>query len=102
MNKYKVLWSSSASEDLKNIIDYIAKDSPGNALNVLDHIEDQSSDLEIFPERGRVLPELQQEGIFRYKELIVSPWRIIYRIENRNGYIVRVVDSRMSFDDIIF
>jgi tRNA(His) 5'-end guanylyltransferase len=29
-----------------------------------------------------VVPELQKEGIIIYRELIVEPWRVMYKIEN--------------------
>ncbi|HPJ41757.1 MAG TPA: type II toxin-antitoxin system RelE/ParE family toxin [Spirochaetota bacterium] len=36
-----------------------------------------------------------------YRELIVVPWRIIYRIEEQKVYILAVIDSRRNFEDII-
>jgi len=38
--------------------------------------------INFFPLRGRVVPELQKEGIIIYRELIVEPWRVMYKIEN--------------------
>jgi hypothetical protein len=32
-----------------------------------------------FPERGRIVPELQAQGISQYGELIIPPWRLVYR-----------------------
>ena len=32
--KYEVIWSYVAENDLRNIIEYIAKDSPANASKV--------------------------------------------------------------------
>ena len=33
IKKYDVIWSNIAENDLKNIVEYIADDSPPNALN---------------------------------------------------------------------
>jgi plasmid stabilization system protein ParE len=57
--KYKVEWVSVAEVDLKQIIDYIAIDSPGNALQILERIRLKVSALYTLPERGRIGPELQ-------------------------------------------
>ncbi|MBU1570609.1 MAG: plasmid stabilization protein, partial [Proteobacteria bacterium] len=53
------------------------------------------------PERGRVVPELQDQGIFQYRELIVKPWRSIYRIAEREIYVLSVIDSRKNVEDIL-
>ncbi len=47
-----------------------------------------------FPLKGRVVPELQKEGITLYREIIVSPWRIMYKVGNDTVYIMVILDSR--------
>jgi len=37
--------------------------------------------LENFPERGGYVPELLKQNIKDYRQLIESPWKIIYKIE---------------------
>ncbi len=75
--KYKVIWADIAEDDLKNIIEYIADESIVNARRVFDKIKDRASNLFILLEQGRVVPELKDQGILQYRELIHSPWRII-------------------------
>jgi len=102
MNKtYKVQWAGIAEEDLKNIVLYIAEDSPTNARTIFEKIKEKASSLTLFPERGRTVPELQDHGIFLYRELIHTPWRIIYRIESSKVYILSVIDSRQNLEDIL-
>ena len=43
--KYKVEWAAVAEVDLKQTIDYIAIDSPGNALQILERIKQKVSAL---------------------------------------------------------
>ena len=82
--KYKVIWADIAEDDPKNIIEYIANESIVNARRVFNKIKDRASNLFILPEQGRVVPELKDQGILQYRELIHSPWRIIYRVsENK-------------------
>ena len=71
--KYRVKWAAVAQSDLKQIIDYIAIDSPGNALKILKTLKQKASSLYTLPERGRIVPELQGQGIQIYRELIVAP-----------------------------
>ncbi len=99
--KYKVEWASVAEVDFRQIIDYIAIDSPGNALQLFGRIRQEVSTLYIFPERGRVVPELQGQGINIYRELIISPWRIIYRISDATVYVLSIIDSRQNVEDIL-
>ena len=101
IKQYKVEWASVAEGDLKRIIDYIAIDSPGNALQLLERIRQKVSALYTLPERGRIVPELQEQGINIYRELIISPWRIVYRISDTTVYVLSIIDSRQNVEDIL-
>jgi toxin ParE1/3/4 len=98
---YAVTWSETAERDLLAIIDYIADDSPSRAYDVFKEVRKRASSLRSFPERGRVIPELQEQGITQYHELIIGPWRIIYRISKKQVYVLAVLDSRRSVEDIL-
>jgi addiction module RelE/StbE family toxin len=100
-SKYKIVWTNVAENDLRNIIEYISVDNPQNALKLLKKIKQTASNLYTFPERGRVVPELQDQGIFQYRELIVQPWRLIYRIAEQQIYVLSVIDSRQNVEDIL-
>ena len=100
-SKYKVTWASVAESDLSNIILYIAEENPTNSLKVLNKIKEKASSLKQFPERGRIVPELQDQGINLYREIIVSPWRIVYRISGKEVYVLTVFDSRQNAEDVL-
>jgi toxin ParE1/3/4 len=51
--------------------------------------------------RGRIIPELQAQGVLQYRELIVSPWRIIYRIAGQKVFVLSVLDARQNIEDIL-
>lgn len=99
--KYSVIWASVAEKDLINIIEYIAEDSPQNAIKILAKIRKQASDLYTMPERGRIIPELCDQGILLYRELIIAPWRLIYRMSEQEIYVLSVIDSRRNVEDIL-
>jgi plasmid stabilization system protein ParE len=98
---YDVTWSKTAERDLFAIVEYFADDSPQQAYELFKKLGKKASSLRTFPDRGRVIPELQQQGITQYRELIATPWRIIYRISERNVYVLSVLDSRRSVEDIL-
>lgn len=99
--KYKVEWASVAECDIKRIIDYIAADSLGNALQTLKKFRQKTSNLYTFPERDRIVPELQAQGINIYRELILTPWRIICRISDGKVFVLSVIDSRQNIEDVL-
>ena len=98
---YKVLWADTAEEDLKSIIEYIYVDSPSAARDSLRKIKTKASNLCSFPQRGRVVPELKEHGIFQYRELIIPPWRMIYRISEEQVYVLSFIDSRRNVEDVL-
>ena len=98
---YRVLWAEDAERDLRGILEFIARDSPSAALGVLHSIRESASRLEILPERGRIVPELRDQGITIYRELIVAPWRVMYRISGDEVHVLVVLDSRRNAEDIL-
>jgi toxin ParE1/3/4 len=99
--KHQVIWTHVAESDLKEIIEYISMDSPRAALTILKKIKDKASNLYSFPEKGRIVPELLDQGIMQYRELIISPWRLTYRILDRKIFVLLLIDSRQNVEDIL-
>ena len=98
---YKVQWTSNAKEDLLNIVDHIKKESVSAAKRVYGKIKGKAQSGNLLPARGRVVPELQKEGITIYRELIEPPWRIMYKIENDTVYIMTIFDSRQNVEELL-
>jgi len=99
--QYEVIWAKTAENDLLKIIEYIAQNSSGNALKILKKIKKQVSDLYFSPERCRIVPELYEQGITQYREMIIPPWRIMYRVQDSFVYVLSVLDSRQNIEDIL-
>ena len=97
----QVFWTTVAENDLKEIISYISIRNPYNAQKILKKIKLKASDLYTYPERGRIVPELQEQGISQYRELIIAPWRLIYRIAEKEVYVLSLLDSRQNVEDIL-
>jgi addiction module RelE/StbE family toxin len=99
--KYKLQWTTNAKNDLLDIIQYIKKDSSSNAKNIYKKIREKAKSSSFFPMKGRVVPELQKEGITLYREVIVSPWRIIYQVDIKTVYIMAIIDSRQNVEEVL-
>ncbi len=98
---YDVRWSEISERDMIAIIEYIAGDNPLRAYEVFKELKKKASSLHAYPDRGRIVAELQEQGITQYRELIIAPWRIIYRISERKAYVLAVLDSRRNVEDIL-
>jgi toxin ParE1/3/4 len=99
--KYKVRWTKSAEADLNEIIEYIAKDSINIALEKLYGIRETVNKLSIHPHRCRVVPELKEHNITKYREAPYPPWRIFFRIDRDMIYVLAVTDGRRNIEDIL-
>ena len=86
----KIIWTEPALIDLNKIAEYIALDNPTAANDLVKKIFKKVERLEDFPNSGRNPAELKKS---RYKEIIVNPCRVFYRIDGDNIYIVYVMRS---------
>jgi len=99
--KYLVKWTEPARNDVDEINEYISNTNISYAVKVLDKIEAAVKSLNTFPERYRIVPELEKYGYFLYRDIIVDYWKIIYKIENNLVYIMLVIDNRRNLEDIL-
>ena len=68
--------------------------SDGVASDILRNIQNTMQNLEYFPVRSNIPKELTITGNTRYRQILSSIYRIIYRIEGATVYIVMVIDGR--------
>lgn len=99
--KFTVLWTATAENDLNGIIDYICEDSLDEAALVFRKIRKAATKLYALPQRGRLVPELLEQGVRSYRELIVGPWRIVYRVSESRVLVAAVIDSRRNIEDLL-
>lgn len=87
----KVRWAERARDDLREIYDFIARDSPRAAEALVERVLHSTERLASFPERGRTVPEFPNLG---FRELLVGNYCIWYRIEKETVWIVTVLHGR--------
>ncbi len=90
----EVILSAKAWEDLEALLGYLEMQSPATAIRYAREIPLALESLETFPESGRFIPELLDEGIRRWREILFEHQRILYRIQEANVVVVRIVDAR--------
>ena len=72
-----VEWVLAARDDLREIHNFVARDSPYYAELLVDELFAAVDRLERFPLSGRVVPELERED---FREIIHGNYRIVYRL----------------------
>lgn len=87
-------WAKPARLDLKQIHDYIARDSKYYAEKVSAEIVESSEKLNSFPEAGRMVPEI---GDPKIRELFVYSYRLIYEISLNEIQILALIHSKRNF-----
>lgn len=93
--KYSVELTVSATEDLNDIVDWIARnDSVERALQVLDRIQSKVLSLQDQPDRGVVPLDLRSLGMEKYREVYFKPYRIIYHVRDERVIVNLVADGR--------
>lgn len=95
--KHRVTFAESAVQDLEGIRDWYASRLASDVEDrlVRDVIE-RVEQLAEFPESGRMVPELETSWL---RELILPPFRIVYRVDDERVRVVRVWRSERLMDD---
>ncbi len=98
---FRVEWADVARRDLEEIADYVHRESPAAALRLVEQIEQRASALEAMPNRGRVPPELVRFRVQLYQEILVTPYRLLYRVHQDSVAVLGVFDGRRDLEDVI-
>jgi toxin ParE1/3/4 len=98
---YRVEWTAVARRDLTEIVAYLEAESPQAALQALESIEQAAASLESMPDRGRLIPEVQRFAVRHYRELIIQPHRLVYRVRGEVVYMLGVFDGRRNLEDVL-
>ena len=89
-----VKWSTPAKFDLKQIHDYIARDSKFYAQKVSTEIVEKSEKLNSFPEIGRIVPEIGNPNI---RELLIYSYRLVYEIFPDKVEVLALIHGKRNF-----
>jgi toxin ParE1/3/4 len=98
---YAVVWTEVATRDVDRSAAYLLDESPGRAEAIIERIISRGDSLATNPRRGRRPPELRSTGDRTWREVLESPWRMIYRVVGKRVEIHGVLDGRRSLEDIL-
>jgi addiction module RelE/StbE family toxin len=87
----KIQWSPLSIDRISEISEYIAQDSPNAAERWVHSIFDRVEQVKDFSESGQPVPETNRKDI---QQLIISNYRIIYRVEPKMISILTVRHCR--------
>jgi len=86
----RLRWTKPALRDLDDVAEYIALDNPGAASRLVKKTFNRVERLKKFPNSGRRPPETLRTP---YREVIVPPCRVFYRVQRETIYILHVMRS---------
>lgn len=94
----RVDWSEPAVTDLRQIHDYIARDSRHFARAAVERITGATAMLADWPNSGEVLYEFPA-----YRQLVVGNYRLIYREDGPNSriLIIGVIHAALDLSPIL-
>ena len=100
--KFEVVVTDGAEQDLEAIHDYISEfDCVANANHVLDALMDAVQSLSSMPKRGSYPKELVGLGIKEYRQIFFKPYRVIYRVTDRQVIIYLIADGRRDTQAVL-
>jgi plasmid stabilization system protein ParE len=99
--RFRVVWAEAAARDLEELVAFIAEDSTQSAAQVLGKLRAKAASLESVPTRGRVVPELSRFGMGSWRELVVKPYRIVYRVSGDRVTVLALLDGRRDLEDLL-
>lgn len=100
--RYEVLLTDGAARDLESIHAYISEsDSPASADRILAEMLKVAERLEAFPDRGSRPRELLALGYVDYRQIVIKPWRVVYRTTAQRVFILMVADGRRDMRTLL-
>ncbi len=100
MRQYKVQITDKALADMEEIYNYIAMQlqAPGNAIGQYNRIANTIEELNMFPQKARLM-EFEQEHAIGLRQLMVDNYSIFYVIENEKVIVMRVLYSASDIEE---
>jgi toxin ParE1/3/4 len=97
-----VLLTEGAVHDLASIHEYLAQTEGDRAAErLLQRLIEVAGRLREFPERASHPRELLALGIREYRQVMMRPYRIIYRIIGQRVVITVIADGRRDMQSLL-
>jgi toxin ParE1/3/4 len=98
--RFTLVWSRTAQDDLQSILEYVAtQDGADRAIALYDTLRWHIDRLIRFPRRARVVPELKPVGLTEFRELLIAPYRVFFRLDGPRIVLLGVLDGRRDLGE---
>jgi len=99
---FDVELTQGAEDDLEAIHSWLTDHrSPEEADALLDAFLDRVGTLEQFPLRGSVPKELDALGIREFRQILLEPYRMVYRVAGSKVFILVIADGRRDMRTLL-
>jgi len=99
---FTVVWTPTAEGDVGAILEYLAHhEGADRALAAYERLRRGIDTLMLFPLRGRMVPELQAVGLHEYREVVVAPYRVCFRLTGQRVLLLSVLDGRRDLGELL-
>jgi len=95
----RLSFTDAAENDLEAIGDYIAEDSPAQALRLVRELRVDCAKLTTMPKRHPLLPGYGSTGIRRR---VFGNYLIFYRVEADTVEILHILHGAMNYEAVLF
>lgn len=100
--RFVVRWAPTALDDLEGIVTYLAEHAESGVADRIGRVLiSRAESLGTRPGRCRVVPQLRAIGVTDFRELIVPPYRMIFRLDGRIAGVVAVLDGRRDLEELL-
>ena len=102
MADFDVRLTRGAEIDLEALYGYVKDNrSAEQADALLDRLLAAIETLEISPLRGSVPKELDALGIREFRQILVEPYRLIYRLGGKTVFVMVIADGRRDMQALL-
>jgi toxin ParE1/3/4 len=99
---FEVELTQGAEDDLETIHAYLVENRSADAAGaLLDEFERTIETLEEFPARGAIPKELETLGIREFRQVLLGPYRIVYRAFETKVFISVIADGRRDMQALL-
>jgi len=102
MADFDVRLTRGAEIDLEALYDFVKDNRSAEQADVLlDRLLAAIETLETFPLRGSVPKELDVLGIREFRQILVEPYRLIYRVGGKTVFVMVIADGRRDMQALL-
>jgi toxin ParE1/3/4 len=95
----RIIWSQTAVDDLRQMVEFIALDDAAAAASLADRILRRIERAAELPFSNRAVPEKAEESV---REIILRPYRIVYQVDDRRDaiHVLRIWHAARGAPDL--